>query len=407
MHNLRNVADVSANAGVNRREFLQAGTVGAMGLVCLESAAHAMTAAKTADGRSCIMIFNVGGPSHLDLFDMKPQAPLEIRGPFRPIQTTVPGLLLSELLPRHAEIADKFSLVRSCYHTAPAVHDVGHQLLQTGRLFTGGLQAPHVGSVLAYLQGTRDDLPAHVILPEPIGFTGANLPHGQDAGFLGSAHDPWSLSKPETATHESNCISVTKARDAFDLSKETAQVRDRYGRRRFGESCLRARRLIEAGVRFVTLNTFPTVFDEPSWDTHGTVPFTTLDQLRNDVAPMYDQAYYALITDLDERGLLDKTLVCNLSEFGRTPRLNQHGGRDHWTQCWTMYFAGGGVQGGRAIGRSDAIGATPVERPVEPAEIVATIYHSLGISLETPLPGPMGSSYSLIESNNQPIWELF
>jgi hypothetical protein len=174
-----------------------------------------------------------------------------------------------------------------------------------------------------------------------------------------------------------------QARDAFDLTKEPKEVRERYGMTRFGQCCLLARRLIEAGVRFVTINTFLTVFDEITWDIHGSKPFTSIEGMRDIVAPMYDQAFSALLEDLSQRGMLEKTLVCNLQEFGRTPRVNPAGGRDHWPQCWTSHFAGGGVQGGRVVGRSDSIGGVPAERPTEPAEDVATVYHSLGLDLET------------------------
>jgi hypothetical protein len=170
---------------------------------------------------------------------------------------------------------------------------------------------------------------------------------------------------------------------------------------------LLARRLIESGVRFVTVNTFLTVFDEITWDIHGSKPFTSIEGMKNIVAPMYDQAYAALIEDLSQRGMLDSTLVCNLAEFGRTPRVNPAGGRDHWPQCWTSYFAGGGVQGGRVVGRSDPIAAVPAERPVEPAEVVATIFHSLGLNLETALPGPSGRPFALVDFGKQPIRELF
>src|SRR5215510_11965549 len=181
-----------------------------------------------------------------------------------------------------------------------------------------------------------------------------------------------------------------QARAAFDLAKEPKSVREKYGLNRFGQCCLLSRRLIEAGVRFVTVNTFLTVFDEITWDIHGSKPFTSIEGMKNQVIPMYDQAYGALIEDLVSRGMLDDTLVCNLAEFGRTPKVNPAGGRDHWPQCWTVYFAGGGVQGGRVVGRSDDKGGYPAERPVTPAEIVATIYHSLGVDLETELPGPQG-----------------
>lgn len=197
------------------------------------------------------------------------------------------------------------------------------------------------------------------------------------------------------------------ARAAFDLSRESEKVRDRYGRYTWGQSVLLARRLIEAGVRFVTVNTFLTVFDEITWDIHGSKPFTSIEGMKNIVAPMYDQAYATLIEDLSERGLLENTLVCNLAEFGRTPRINPAGGRDHWPQCWTSVFAGGGVQGGRVIGRSDPIGGYPAERPVEPAEVVATIYRSLGIELDTILPGPAGRPFPVVDFGKQEIKELF
>jgi len=443
--------------GITRRDFLQVGTLGAIGLSLPQlMAAKAQGAMAKDQDRNVIMIFNLGAPSQNDLFDMKPDAPAEIRGPFKPIKTKAPGMEISEILPRHAEHADKFSLVRSCFHTAAAVHDTGHQMLQTGRLFTGGINTPHAGCALAYLRGRKSDLPAHVILPEPMGPTGGNLPHGQDAGFLGKAFDPFALmadpSKEnfkvpdllppekigearlerrrklraivdETVANfeasdnakllDSNfeaafrMMTSPEARAAFDLSKEPEKVRERYGKNRFGQCCLLSRRLVEAGVRFVTVNTFLTVFNEITWDIHGSAPFTSIEGMRDIVAPMYDQAYTALLEDLAQRGMLENTLVCNLAEFGRTPRVNPAGGRDHWPQCWTSYFAGGGVQGGRVIGRSDAIGGVPAERPVEPAEVVATIYHSLGLDLETQLPGPAGRPFPLVDSGKHEIHELF
>lgn len=197
------------------------------------------------------------------------------------------------------------------------------------------------------------------------------------------------------------------AREAFDLSKEPKKVRERYGMNRFGQCCLLSRRLIEAGVRFVTVNTFLTVFDEITWDIHGSKPFTSIEGMKNIVCPMYDQAYSALLEDLIDRGMLENTLVCNLAEFGRTPRVNPAGGRDHWPQCWTSYFAGGGVQGGRVVGRSDPLGGYPAERPVDSAEVVATIFHSLGLDLETTLPGPNGRPMPLVDFGKHEIKELF
>jgi hypothetical protein len=444
--------------GVTRRDFLQVGALGAIGLSLPQwFAAQAQGAvAKGNENRSVILIFNLGAPSQIDTFDMKPDAPAEIRGPFKPMQTKAPGIEICELLPNHAKVADKFSLVRSCRHGAPAVHDAGWQMMQTGRFFTGGVNTPHAGCVASYLLGRRTDLPAHVLLPEPMGRGGGGMPSGQSAGFLGKAHDPFALmadpAQPkfkvpdmlpppeigevrlerrrkmrdivdstvkyfeasedaklldENFHNAYRLMTSDQARNAFDLSQEPKKVRDRYGMTRFGQCCLLARRLIEAGVRFVTINTFLTVFDEITWDIHGSKPFTSIEGMKNQVIPMYDQAYGALIEDLVDRGMLDDTLVANLSEFGRTPKVNPAGGRDHWPQCWTVYFAGGGVKGGRVVGRSDPIGAVPAERPVEPPEIMGTIFHSLGLNLETHLPGPSGRPFPIVDFGRHEIKELF
>src|SRR5216683_6153310 len=181
--------------GITRRDFLQAGALGAIGLTLSKFAALQASGAVSQgnDEKSVILIFNLGAPSQLDTWDMKPDAPREIRGPFKPIRTNNPDIQISEIFPLHAKIADKFSLVRTCYHTAAAVHDTGHQMMQTGRLFTGGINTPHAGCALEFLKGRKNELPAHVILPESMGPTGGNMPHGQDAGFLGKAFDPFVL----------------------------------------------------------------------------------------------------------------------------------------------------------------------------------------------------------------------
>src|SRR5437667_991121 len=181
--------------GITRRDFLQVGTLGALGFTLSNLAALKAlgAAAQGSDEKSVILIFNLGAPSQLDTWDMKPDAPREIRGPFKPIQTNNPDIQISEIFPLHAKLADKFSLVRTCYHTAAAVHDTGHQMMQTGRLFTGGVNTPHAGCALHYLQGRNSEMPTHVILPEPMGPTGGNMPHGQDAGFLGKTFDPFVL----------------------------------------------------------------------------------------------------------------------------------------------------------------------------------------------------------------------
>lgn len=444
--------------GATRRDFLQVGTLGAVGLGLpqLLQAEQAGLLDPARDKKSCILIFNLGAPSQLDTFDMKPDAPAEVRGPFKPISTVADGIQLSEILPQHAKIADKIGFVRSCFHRGAAVHDSGWQIMQTGRLFTGGVDTPHVGSAVWYLRGPRGDLPPHVVLPETMGRGGGNLPNGQAGGFLGKAYDPFALmadpsqenfkvpdllppasipparlsrrrrmreavesTMKQFEASESarimdehfetayRLMTSPQARDAFDLSQEPTKVRERYGMNRFGQCCLLARRLIAAGVRFVTINTFLTVFDEITWDIHGSKPFTSIEGMKNIVAPMYDQGYAALISDLSERGMLDDTLVANLAEFGRTPKVNPAGGRDHWPQCFTVYFAGGGVRGGTVVGASDPIGAVPDDRPVEPPELLATIFHSLGFKLSEHLPGPGGRPFPIVDSGYREIHELF
>ncbi len=443
--------------GRTRRDFLQVGALGAIGLSLPQYLAAKEQSGQSAnDDRACIMIFNLGAPSQLDTFDMKPNAPAEVRGPFQAINTSAPGIQLSEILPLHAKIADKIGFVRSVHHTGAAVHDAGWQMMQTGRQFSGGVNTPHAGAVLAYLKGRKTDLPPFVVLPELMGRGGGNLPNGQAGGFLGKAMDPFALmADPSVANFKVpdllppadigtvrldrrrkmrdivdarvsefeasesaalldgnfqaafRLMTSDQARGAFDLAQEKPEVRERYGMNRFGQCCLLARRLIEAGVRFVTINTFLTVFDEITWDIHGSKPFTSIEGMRDIVAPMYDKAYSALIEDLSERGMLDKTMVCNFAEFGRTPRVNPAGGRDHWPQCYTVYFAGGGVKGGQAVGASDPIGGVPADRPVGPGEVVSTIFHSLGLDLDTILPGPAGRPFPIVDFGKREIHELF
>jgi Protein of unknown function (DUF1501) len=443
--------------GLCRRDFLHAGALGMLGLSLSDLFALKAQGAVSSDRDvNCIMLFLVGAPSQLDTWDMKPDAPSEIRGPYKAIKTNVPGIQISEIFPRMAQHADKFALIRSVYYNGVAVHDAGHQVMQTGRLFQAGIETPHVGSVLGYLKGPKSDIPPHVMLPRPIGNTGGGMPHGQTAGFLGKAYDPFVLgadpADPDfrvpdmlppdyltairadqrrdlravvdgaVKTFESNAdarllnssfnqaytlISSSKAREAFDLSKEPDELKDRYGRNRFGMSCLLARRLIEADVRFVTVNMFETVFNEITWDIHGSAPFSPIQAYRDLLGPMFDNAWASLIEDLSARGMLDNTLVVAMGEFGRTPKINPAGGRDHWPQCWTISMAGGGVKGGQVIGASDELGAYPKDRPVPAGEVAATIAHAVGIKVEEDLPGPQGRPIRIIDHGIEPIRELF
>jgi len=440
--------------GLRRRDFLHAGALTGLGFGLTDLFGLRALGAAPAEKKetNCIFLFLVGGPSQLDTWDMKPNAPIEIRGPYNPIKTNVPGIEISENFPRMARHADKYTLIRGMNHTAAAVHDTGHQMMQTGRLFTGGVEFPHVGCVLSKLKGPNGDVPAHVLMPHPIGNTGGNMPHGQNAGFLGKTFDPFVLnadpsdpnfrvpdmlppdyltalrvdrrknwremvdrtvSKFETSQdarlldstfHQAyTLMSSQKARDAFDLSKEPQKVREKYGLNRFGQSCLLSRRMIEAGVRFVTVNMFETVFDEITWDIHGSKPFSPISCYRDLVGPMYDMAYSALLEDLSDRGLLSSTLVVSTGEFGRTPKVNPAGGRDHWPQCWTMMMAGGGVKGGEVHGSSDEIGGAPRDKPSNPAQVAATIYQALGIPLELELPGSQGRPIPLVERGTEPL----
>ena len=441
--------------GHTRRDFLHAGALAPLGLTLSSFLRTAKAESKPDNDVNCIMLFLVGGPSQLDTFDPKPNAPAEVRGPFRPTSTKIPGMQITDIFPETAKLADQFSIIRTVYHTATAVHDTGHQMMQTGRLFTGGIEHPHIGSALGYLKGGRGELPAHVLLPKPIGRTGGNLPHGHTAGYLGKTHDPFILNAdpsvpnfkvpdllpPEyvsgiradrrmklrdavdgaAAAFEQNAaakqlddsfhlayrlLSSPKARDAFAVEKEPDKVRDRYGRTRFGQSCLMARRLIEAGVRFVTVNMFETVFDEITWDIHGSRPFTDISEMAKQVVPNFDRAYSALLTDLKERGLSKNTVVVATGEFGRTPKINPAGGRDHHPGVWSMLMGGGPVKGGTVVGESDELGYSPKTRPVTPGEVAATLYSALGIDPHKEMPGPQNRPIPLTDYGLKPIGEL-
>ncbi len=441
------------DGGLDRRGFLQAGAISALGLTLPD-------AARAAGGKEpdvgCIMLFLLGGPSQIDTWDPKPDAPAEVRGPFKTIATNAPGMRISEIFPRMARLADKFSLVRSVYHTATAVHDTGHQMMQTGRLFTGGIEHPHIGCSLGYVKGRKADVPPHVLIPRPMGRTGGNMPHGQTAGYLGKAHDPFVLNADPSAKDFKvpdllppdfisdvraarrqkmraavegaldvfektpaakqmdddfglayKLMSSKAAREAFDLGREPAKTRERYGRTRFGQSCLLARRLIERGVRFVTVNMFETVFDEITWDIHGSRPFTDIAEMARLVAPDFDRAYSALIEDMAERGLLAETIVTAMGEFGRTPKINPAGGRDHHPGVWSILMGGGPIKGGRVVGESDALGYVPKTRPVTPGEVAATLFKGLGLDPHRELPGPQGRPIPLADFGVKPIKELF
>lgn len=444
-------------SGPTRRDFLTAGAIAPLGLSLGGLFSAQAAAAQRPDSDvNCIFLMLVGGPSQLDTFDPKPDAPEEVRGPFQSAQTKIPGVRFCNKFPETIRHSDKISVLRTLYHGATAVHDTGYQMMQSGRLFTGGIEYPHIGSVLGYERGGRGELPAHVLLPKPIGATGGNLPHGESAGYLGKQYDPFILNaypeakdfrvpdllppdylsaqraerrqtlrdavegKLKTFEHSPaaqqmdndfqtayRLMSSPSARAAFDLQKEPEKVRDRYGRTRFGQSCLLARRLIEAGVRFVTVNMFETVFNEATWDIHGSKPFTDIQKMAEEIIPSFDTAFGALIDDLTERGLFETTMVVATGEFGRTPKVNPAGGRDHHPGVWSMLMGGGPLQGGRVVGESDANAHSPKIRPITPGEVAATLFRGLGLDPHKELPGPQSRPIPLVDYNLKPISELF
>jgi hypothetical protein len=420
------------DTGITRREWLQAGYAGALGLglpAVLASQARAGRASTAKRAKSVIVIWLTGAPSQIDTFDLKPDAPAGIRGEFKPIATNVSGVQICEHLPRLAARADKYVLVRSLAHKENnhlvATHHVltGHQ--QPGAFFDKIASRddwPCYSSTLDYLHPRNDGVPSGVNLPTFM-MEGPLIWPGQYAGFLGPRHDPWQITKnPNRADFRVDGmrpapgIEVNRLRDrlalldnvnrqqkrlgelaeakrlseqqelafsvltsgkvaqAFEIDREPATVRDRYGRHPFGQSLLLARRLVEAGVSVVQAN----MGRAQTWDSHGDI----FRRLKVDLLPPLDQGAAALLDDLHGRGLLDETLVLLLGEFGRTPKISGTG-RDHWAPCFTGLFAGGGVRGGQVIGKSDKVAGYPVTTPYSPDDLGATVYHVLGIDPET------------------------
>ncbi|MDR3402154.1 MAG: DUF1501 domain-containing protein [Chthoniobacter sp.] len=421
-----------------RRQMLQAGGLGLLGLSwnpLAALAALAPPAARTGPGKakSIILIFNGGAPSHIDLWDPKPEATAEVRGSFSTIKTNVPGIHISELLPRMAKRMDKLALVRSVHHEHTS-HNSGMYWSTAGRPYRidstlinpSRTDLPGVGTLVGWLaqrDGFSRGVPPYVITPFPHCDSKVYITPGQFGGCLGARYDPFVLDDDPNAAnfkvrnlaldpgltvdrlegrlgllhdltaHSTPIVSpqmaeldiftqqaVTmlqsgKAADAFDLSKEPDSVRERYGRHSWGQSHLLARRLVEAGTRFVTTVNGPSI----KWDTHK----DNFNTLKDKLVPPMEQAYAALLDDLDERGLLDTTLVVWMGEFGRTPKINVDAGRDHWPGCYSVLLAGGGIRGGQVVGASDSIGAFPKDRPTTPAEIHATMYAALGYDVRS------------------------
>ncbi len=417
----------------SRRSFLQVGIVGGLGLTLGDyfklKADQKNYESKEGVAKSIIHIFLPGGIAHQETFDPKPFAPQEYRGPLGHIETKVPGLYFSELLKQTAQVSDKLTVVHSMTH-GEAAHERGTHNMFTGYRPSPALIYPAMGSVVSHEFGPKNNLPPYVCIP--------SVPNEYaQSGYLSSAYGPFSLgSDPANGNFKVqdlalpggvddarfakrrsilqtvdshfasleksdrldamdtfyqraySLISSDKAREAFDINKEDAKLRDEYGRNEAGQRMLMARRLVESGVRFVSLT-------YGGWDHHDNIKGNMEAQL-----PRFDQAYARLIRDLDERGLLDSTLVMVSSEFGRTPKVNGTAGRDHWPKVFSVVLAGGGIKRGSIYGKSDAIASEPEEDPLGVADLATTLYHQLGINADKELMAPGDRPIEIVDGGN-------
>jgi hypothetical protein len=383
-----------ARESVSRRDFLR---VGSMGVVGLKMAEQARALHPSPKPRNCILIVMAGGASQLETFDPKPEAPREIRGPLRAIDTAIPGVKLSESLPRIAQRLDRVTMIRSLHHEAAPIHETGLQFLQTGRLSTGRTRFPAFGAVLKQIFHESRDGEVYALLPRPLRETGVSTWIGQGAGFLGERFEPVVPRDPETE-------SAGGETSPLCLRTEPDRVALKYGDHSFGRLLMQARQLVEGGVNVVTVNLFDSLRGGLSFDSHAQAPEspTTVQDYVEKLCPRFDQAYSALLDDLEERGLLKETIVVACGEFGRAPRMNFAGGRDHWTRCWSALVAGDGIPGGQVIGRTDATSSEIVDRPVHPSELTASLYHLLGVPRETLLRLEDNTEIPLIETSPLP-----
>jgi hypothetical protein len=422
--------------GVHRRDFLKIGTAGLLGLTLpqwlrLEAQAARLGTAKKRKANAVIMLWLAGGPATIDIWDLKTEAPEGIRGEFKPIPTSAAGVQISEHMPKTAKVADRMTIVRSLYHTIPS-HLPATIFMTTGNKPTPAVQYPALGSLVTKLMPPEKGVPPYVAFNElRNGAAGA-------AGYLGTAYNPFvveggagngrgavnlrvrGIQLPTGVTLEEledrdkllegfektfrkadksadladgldafhkqalEILRSDRTKNAFDLARETQATRDRYGATPFGQGTLAARRLVEAGVRFVTISL-------GGWDTHG----QNFNALKQRLLPPLDQTLSALVEDLDKRGLLDSTIVYCAGEFGRTPKINRNSGRDHWARSMAVALAGGGFKRGYAHGTTDAQGMAPANEPCTPDDVSATIFHCLGIDPHTELMTPTGRPMQL------------
>ena len=431
--------------GIDRRGFLRVGSLAGLSLAQLIQLQAAQGADKPRKDVNCIFIFIIGGMAHQDLWDPKPEAPAEIRGDFRPIGTAVPGLQVSELLPHVAKVTDKLSLIRSMTHSDPD-HTAGYHVMMTGQhpgtgpVFNRNVPNnnvhPSFGSMVAKLGSAGGSLPPYISLP--------NFLNSGGPAFLGASCAPFVIEadpaapdfsvrdivlpegvtsqrsvrrqealrrlkileqQAERASKEGHSLDVfqqkayslmtsQQAKQAFDIAREDERTREEYGMTSLGQCCLMGRRLVEAGCRFVSI-------ENGHWDTHRQNTMS----LRDLLVPPLDRGLSALLTDLDRRGLLDSTLVVVATEFGRSPRINQMAGRDHWPGAFSIVMAGGGIKPGQVIGATDKDAASVTTRPTTPADFAATILSVLGIDPQTTLHTPVGRPVQLA-SGGRPVHEL-
>lgn len=436
------LTDTRDNAGFTRRNFLQIGApLLGLGLAdLLRQQAAAADAKQSVNKKSLIVFWTNGGMSQQDTYDMKPDAPAEYRGIYQPIATAAPGIAITERFPLQAEVMQHLSLVRSVHHDN-GIHAPSAHWMLTGRfgptLARIAAQHPGFGSVISRSLGAHEpQMPAYVTIPKTEGFG------YQSSVYLGKAYDPLevgadpnakdfaipNLSLPDGLKLSSvenrrkllkqfdtlrrdvdssgvldgldtfkaqalEMVTGERVRRAFDINAEEPRLRDRYGRHMYGQGALLARRLVEAGSRCVTINT-------GYWDHHDDIE----KGLEQQLAPL-DQAIAALVTDLEDRGRLDDVLIYCAGEFGRTPLINGHAGRDHWANCFSVMFAGGGLKGGRVVGASEKHGGGVLERLTTPFDLLATIYHTLGIPLDTHYNDANGRPTSIVDAG-KPIHEL-
>ncbi|MDA1316358.1 MAG: DUF1501 domain-containing protein [Acidobacteria bacterium] len=470
--------------GTSRRDFMQVGSLGLLGMTLsqvfeLQDRVRAAAVPPRFQGatgfgraKSVIMLFLQGGPSHIDIWDPKPDAPSNIRGEFKPIKTKIPGIWLSETMPKLAESIDMCTLIRSMSYTPSGLfnHTAAIYQMLTGyppdKVSPSGqleppspIDFPTAGSWISKMLPPTEPVLPFVEMPRPLQESSV-IGKGGAAGFIGKAFDPYRLYQDPNKSIKLDDLSLRKetprerlenrfellkgingsmpdlekavensaldsyyekafdlvlsgkARDGFDLSKETDKTRERYGRTTFGQGALMARRLIEAGTRFVQVN-WPSVAngdpETTAWDTHA----SNFGPLKNLHCPVLDQTLSALLGDMTERGLLDETLVVAVGEFGRSPRLgvstsgnsNSPDGRDHWPYCYTAMVAGAGIPGGRLYGESDETASSPKEKPVHPNDLLATVYYALGIDPNMEIYNHLGQPRELVKG--KPVTDLF